>query len=162
MADFATGQDLITYYDARVIGDLLSDAGVRVSEAQIPSNPKVLAMLARATGEIKAALTANRRYTEDELEDLAAANDEFLKGLCVELAYGYLIQRRGTDDEIPPQVNQAKLTILGIRQGEIVLDSDEHREAGLTQSSYLTLSKRSEVNMVADRRRFFPARDRYG
>lgn len=137
MASFALPADLILYYDSRRVSQLVTDTGTPATD--LDNNAVVLAMLARATEEILSHALKGKKYTEDELQELADSptSGYFLVGLCCDLAYGYLVQRRGTGaadmDRQAPSFKTAQLKLLQLADGSEIfprISSDEHGDAG--------------------------------
>jgi len=121
---FASPADLVLYYDERRISQLATDSGTPATD--LDNNAIVLAMLARATEEILAASLVGKRYTATELQELADSetNGYFLVGLVCDLAYGYLVQRRGTGaadmDRQAPAFKKALTTLERLKAGDYI------------------------------------------
>lgn len=137
MASFAAPSDLTTYYDLRRCQQLASDSGTPV--ADLTNNAVVLAMLARATEEILSHALKGKKYTEAELQELADSETSgfYLVALCCDLAYGYLVQRRGTGaadmERQAPAFKNAQLKLLQLADGSEIfprISGDEHGDAG--------------------------------
>jgi phage gp36-like protein len=137
MPSFAAPADLETYYDSRRISQLASDSGTPATD--LANNAIVLAMLARATEEILSHALKGKKYTEDELQTLADSETGgfFLVGLCCDLAYGYLVQRRGTGaadmDRQAPAFKTAQLKLLQLADGSEIfprIEDGQHGDAG--------------------------------
>lgn len=166
MPSFADVSDMIARYDARTLGDLVSDDGRSVGREDLIGNSYLQTLLFEATGEIKAAVLRSQRYTAEELEDLiAAAQDgaEYLKGLCCQLAFWKAWQRKPYADITRQQeANQQIRTILEqLRKGDLSFDLPRHQEAGTPKTDTVTrVEIDNDWNLFVDqaRGRFLPTR----
>lgn len=137
MASFATPSDLAMYYDIRQLRMNATDSGTPATD--IDNDPVLLTLLARATEEILAHALAGKKYTEDELQALADSDTSgyYLVGLCCDLAFGYLMIRRGKSvtevDRVAPNYKIAQLKLLQLADGSEIfprIESDQHGDAG--------------------------------
>jgi len=157
---YATPEDLVARFDSRVIGQLVSDDGTEVST--LGTNAIVQQALEDASGQIRSAALVGNKYTESELDTLAANNDAFLVRLTCALALGFLRARRNIGSEQPnPIVEQAENWLALLRLGERILNVQDNADAGNIQYSTISLAQRQETNLIADSYRFFPVRRRY-
>lgn len=156
---YATPEQLIMRYDARVIGQLLDDSGVQIDN--ISANTVALEAMDDASGQIRSAALVANKYTEDDLNTLAANHDAFLVKLTCDLAYGFLKNRRAIDGEIPPQVKEANQWLAMLRFGERILNVQANADAGNVSHSTISLVERQQTNLLADSYRFFPVRRQY-
>ncbi len=121
---FATPADMVLFVDQRRLQQLVSDSGTPAVD--LDNNNILLALLARASEEVQAAALVGKRYTTEELQELAdsGSNGYFLVGLVCDLAYGYLVQRRGTGaadmDRQAPAFNKALTTLERLKTGEYI------------------------------------------
>lgn len=121
---FATPADMVLFVDQRRLQQLVSDSGTPA--ADLDNNEILLALLARASEEVQAAALVGKRYTTEELQELAdsGSNGYFLVGLVCDLAYGYLVQRRGTGaadmDRQAPAFKKALTTLERLKTGEYI------------------------------------------
>lgn len=139
----ADGSDLVARYDTRRVGQLATDDGVQPDPVDVPTLPAVLAAIADATDELKAAVRTANRYSLNDLIDPDAEPDDdpngrsIVRRLICDLAFGLLTDRRGyaSGDEgnLTPRVDQARLLLEQLRRGERILDTDEHAAAGLPE-----------------------------
>lgn len=145
MASFATPADMVTYYDERRLKGLLSDSGTPVTDLE--NNAILLALLARATEEILAHALRGKKYSEDELQALADSETSgfYLVSICCDLAYGYLVSRRGistTDvDRQAPAFKGALARLNDLAEGIEVfprIEGEQHPDAGTPRTSDLT------------------------
>src|SRR3569832_1766462 len=91
---YCTPAQLLQNYDSRVIGDCVSDSGVRVSAAALLSDAIVAAHLDQASGEIDAALMQGGRYSASDLANLTGNALAFRTALCANLAFASLWSRQ--------------------------------------------------------------------
>lgn len=95
---YATAEHLVTYYDTNVIGQLITDTDVPVSENQFGTNRYIIAAISKASGDIRQACQVANRYTDDDLKSIYESLDSSLSsqliGLCCDRTFGYLIVRR--------------------------------------------------------------------
>lgn len=161
---YATPSDLVARYDARRIGDFVSDNGVRVTEADLSLDDKVLTALESASGEVEVALMQGARYSVDDLATLQGSSREFLKSLVCDIAFCRLYERRGwSDDDAAPDLTfkRSQESLARLRKGENVFNIAEHVDAGLP--SMTSTASRPQVlrpNMMTDTARgsYFPLR----
>lgn len=139
MPAYATPQDFIDRYDARQIAQLLSDTGVPVcTPAQIadgtcatvvlPSNVKLSALIKDASNRILMKCRVANRYLQSDLDKIYGDSDrkESLVRLVCDLAYGYLVSRRGLAIqevyEQAPMFRDAQDMLAMLERGLAVLD----------------------------------------
>jgi len=140
---YATAQDLLDRYDSRRIGDLATDSGTRLTEAQILSDSKVSACIEDASGTFMVAVNRGNRYSEEDLMLLSGSSANFLKRVICDLAFAYLVMRRGYgNDEVAAQApgyRSAQDALKQISEGELVFESAKHMNAGnpsFTKNTY--------------------------
>lgn len=156
---YATPEQLVARFDARVIGQLVDDSGVEITS--LAANNYVLEALDDASGQIRSAALVANKYTETNLDDLAADNDPFLVRLTCTLAYGFLRNRRGMGTENLPEVERAENWLAALRLGERIFNIQDNADAGNVHYSTISLAQRRETNLLADSYRFYPVRRRY-
>jgi phage gp36-like protein len=130
---WATGDDLVAYYDAKTIGQMLTDDGTAVAAASVPDHAIVTRCLKLASGEVDAALMHCNRYSQAQLEALTDPSLEHLKHITCAVAVWHLQQRRlGTNPERAEAFRkQAQEHLERLRKGELVLNIDALKLAGL-------------------------------
>jgi hypothetical protein len=125
---------------------LASDTGTPVGAGDIATNEVLLAMLARATETILSNVRKGKKYSEEELQTLAdsATAGALLTGLTCDIAYAYLVMRRGTGagdmDRLSPNYRMALKTLDDIADGVEVfprITGDEHEDAGTPRTADL-------------------------
>lgn len=121
---YATATDLINRYDARRLGDLVLDDDTREASASLASNLKVSEALSDASGAVRASAFVGKRYNSDDLAALADDDLAYLKRITCDLAFGYLLQRRGYNREEVSEAAPGFYSALGmlrqLRDGELI------------------------------------------
>ena len=132
---WATGDDLVSYYDAKTIGQMLADDGSAVAAASVPDHAIVTRCLKLASGEVDSALMHCKRYSQADLESLADPSLEHLKHITCAVAVWHLQQRRlGANPERSEALRkQAEAHLERLRKGELVLNLDPQKAAGLIE-----------------------------
>ncbi len=158
MASFADPSDLVTFYDGRRVRELASDSGTPVATGDIATDEVLLAVLARATEAILMSVRVGERYTEDELQELADSADSWsgITGLTCDLAFGYLVMRRGTGaadlDRLSPAFGAAQRTLQLLEEGALIfarIDGDQHPDAGNPRTADLSQQTTTPTNSWA-------------
>lgn len=163
MASLATPAEMLKRFDARMLGDLVSDADVRVDGPELLTNANLQAAIDDAWGEIIAALKRANRYTAADLTALTGESKQFLIRLNCKLALRNLHQRRrwDADDEIREvATSEADRMLKQLTSGERVLDIEDVKQAGVPTIAEQTVSSVQRANLVVDRARqgFYPSR----
>lgn len=154
---YATVADLLLRYDSRRIGDLVSDNDTRVTN--LADNVVVLEALKDASSMIDSACRVANRYSQLDLSSLTAEAANLRKRLTCDLAFGYLIQRRGYGaaelETMAPGYIKGLEYLEQLRQGERVFDTTTHPSAGNTHRTILS----KDVSFLANEAdRFFGSR----
>lgn len=128
---YAAPADLLTRYDARLLGDLVSDSGSPVVADALPSHPVVHAVLADASAAIDAAVSVGNRYTPAQMASLSDTAAAFVRRLTCDLALLYVKRRRGRfdpekDGALLKEVNE---TLQSLRTGNDLLLLDGQSQA---------------------------------
>lgn len=156
---YASAADLIARYDVRTIGDLCEDSGVRQTPTQILADPNVSAALDDATGTVNAAIFVANRYTPEQIAGLTNAGLAFLKRLTADLAFLYLVERRGTDVRKMPQWARVQESLDRIRHGDNVFDLTGAEVDGLPTVGFPTTQQFADLALERDyASRIFPVR----
>jgi hypothetical protein len=146
MASFADPADLIVAYDSRRVRELCSDTGTPIGTGDVATDPVLLVMLARATEMILSHARKGNRYSEEELQTLAdsATAGYDVTGLTCDLAFGYLVMRRGIGmadvDRLSPQYRMGLQRLEQLANGEEIfarIDGDAHPDAGTPRTADL-------------------------
>jgi phage gp36-like protein len=121
---YATPAELLVRYDARRVGDLVSDTGDR--DTNPVASPVLAACLDDASGHIDSACRVGGRYSTTELDTMVGNGSSLLIRLTCDIAYGLLVARRGysaTDQQaMAPNYKPALDMLELIRKGERVFD----------------------------------------
>lgn len=161
---YATANDLISFKDARHLGDLCSDDGTRQPAGALANNAKITAALDAASGEIEAALLQGKRYTASDLSTLTGNSAAYLKKLTCDIAYWILWDRKPAyrpDDHSRDRVIEAcQQALKMLRTGEHIFNVTAVKEAGVPDMDYPSEATIRENNFVVDiaRPRYYPAR----
>lgn len=154
LESFATGDDFLTRYDARLIGDLVRDDSTQEDDASLPQNPVLLAMLDDAFGEIVSAIVKGNRYTLAQLDsaNLAPSAIAMLRRLQCDLTLVLIKRRRGKfskeNDGSLDEENKKRLK--EIQDGEFVLlpvtvDHAPAATIGMAQPELIPLASRNTI-----------------
>jgi phage gp36-like protein len=167
MAAYATPADLVARYDARTLGDLAADGGLRVSEASLLTDDNIQAALDDASGEIEAALLQGQRYTVADLAGLTGNSAKYLARITCQIAFGYLWGRRpwseAWEDPRNEAMSRAKKALELLRTGENIFDVQAVKDAGVPESTGPTRVEIRNLNSIVDRCRlgrngYYPVR----
>ena len=164
---YCTPAQMLTFHDAQLIGQLVSDVGTPVSAPSLLSNATLALLLSSAAGQIETACTVGGRYRAQDLlamaQDTGSNGAAYLAELNAHLAFGKLRQRRGyrTEDEFP-EVKEARETLERLRLGERILPFDESEQAGVgTRTDQSVCNPRRYLPLsTTTARRYFGVRDR--
>lgn len=152
---YANGDDLLKRYDARVIGDLVSDNGTRVS-VNLNINSVLLGALDDASGMIESAVYVGKRYTAEHLSGLTNNSLSLLKRLTCDLAFEYLRTRRANDVKQSQHVDDTFEYLNRLRLGERVFDVAEVEAAGNMTSDAISIATLRGQHLVSGNTRVFP------
>jgi hypothetical protein len=166
MAAFAAPADLILRYDVRTLGDLCSDDGTRVTQANLATDQKVEMALDTATGQIMAAVLRGERYTAADLAALTSESADYLKDLTCRIAFWLLWQRKPyTDDKQRMEAKESSDKALEmLRTGQHIFDIAATIEATKPDVETVTrVEVADEWGLFVDRARgrFYPSRRTY-
>lgn len=156
----ASVSDLLTRWDQRLLADLAGDSGQPVENLQ--SNPRILAALHGASGQVRSAVLKGRRYSLEELENLSEDDAAYLKDIVCGLAILRLAACRVST--IGSEVWQALRKDLqeqldALERGERIFASPAALEAGLPQTDGPRLVDYQQLNLLVDRCwGYYPAR----
>ncbi len=130
---YSTPADMLQRYDARLVGDLVSDNGVQVPAGDLPTNGVLLSVLLDASAAVDAAVYVGNRYTPAQMASLSTTAAAFVRRLVCDLGLVYLKRRRGRFD---PERDGALLTEINstldaLRDGkDLLLMTDTPSTAG--------------------------------
>lgn len=128
---YATGEDFLQRYDARLIGDLVRDDATQEPASSLPTNATLLALLADGASDIEAALFVGNRYTIAQLANLSTSAANFLRRLNCDITLLLVKRRRGKfdpqkDGELQKNVDA---TLASLRNGDNLLMQATDSEA---------------------------------
>lgn len=89
---YAVPTDMMKYFDAVTIADLLSDDGDTITD--VTSSPILLEYLLASSGQIEAACEVAELYTSADLQNLSDSGTALLRRIVCTLAAVMLVQRR--------------------------------------------------------------------
>lgn len=163
---YATPEQFLARYDARVIGDVVSDTGEEVSPQELLDDPNLQAALDDATGDIDSSAIVGERYLPADLETLAAnagSNSRFhLIRICCDIALAYLLRRRPSKDpeRDAAMMDLAESHLEKLRRGDqlFYLGPDQDL-AGVPSTTGPTTLDFRNLNLLRDRvQNYYPAR----
>lgn len=133
---YADPDDLFERYDIRTIADLISVTGARVggtvpNPVTVAADPRLLTMMADASGMIEAAVLHAGRVTPADLAVLQGNGLAFLKRLVCDLTIGMLYQNRPDKGAVPQQALNALKTLDDLKNGALIFGFQEQADAGL-------------------------------
>ncbi len=159
---YASIADWIVRCDSRLLGDLVSDTGLRKTEAELAAHATLTACLDDASGEIEAALLAGERYTVADLAALTGNSLAYLKRITCTIALALLMERRqwADEDQREEAIDKGRKIIDRLRRGEWVFNVDAVKDAGLPTQHTPNITTIRQLNMTVDeaRKGFYPAR----
>lgn len=163
---YATPAQLLQRYDARTVGDLVSDDGNQVSAGDLLADANLQAALNDASGQIESALLQAERYSVADLTALvgSSSNTKYvLIRLTCDIAFQQLVERRPwyeVNESYKQRTEDADETLERLRKGERVFDLSPVKEAGLPVADTPTRASIEQLNLTVDaaRRGYYPAR----
>jgi phage gp36-like protein len=140
---YATPSDMSARYDARRLGDLVGDDGLRVPAANLPANSALQTALDDASGMVDSEIQRGQRYSPIDLSTIMAAapGDPLYSGrsllvrLVCDLAYGLLVGRRAynaSDTQAQsPRYAEAVRILDRLGKGELIFPTQGALAAGV-------------------------------
>lgn len=134
MAAFATTADMLVYHDARTLGDLVTDDGTRITQANLLTDANLLALLDAATGEMIAAVQRAKRYTRAQLDGLTGESLQFRKSICCAITFWLIWKRKAYNavedgSDVAAREKYDRIMEM-LDSGERVFDVDDVQDAG--------------------------------
>jgi phage gp36-like protein len=115
---YASIAQIQTRFDIRTLAGASTDDG-----SGVLNTVNLNDVLQDASAKITSAIRFSSRYTADQVAALIASGDTLLVRLCCNLAYGYLILRRGTMPEsVEGFYTHTLETLDQIRTGKLLLN----------------------------------------
>ncbi len=169
MASYATPADLLKRYDARVVGDLVSDTDVQADPNELTTNAVLLQMLADASGDIESALLVGERYSLENLQAYNATTNPsgltenslaLLQRMTCDIAYALLLRRRGTvdPDRHAAVLDLAEKYLKDLRSGAAVFGIQAQEEAGRASYTGVRTVDFAQLNLQRDHGHYYPTR----
>ena len=158
---YATPAQLLERFDARTLGDLAGDTGVRVSAAALLADANVAAALSDATGQINASVLKAGRYQVADLVALTGDDAAFLVRICCDIALANLWHRRpyADSDGRTDAMERADRHLKDLSTGQAVFNIQENIDMGNPTTGGPTLVELRRLNLLRDRtRNFYPLR----
>lgn len=137
---YITNAEMLIFYDARRLRDFLTDDGTGddLTDGQIGTNTLLEGAIRWASSEIDTKCQNGIRYSRETLEAMVAAavsgsetekkRAAVLKKLTADLAYGFLVTRRGQSAdqmrELCPAYEDALMRLESLYNGAAVFDLD--------------------------------------
>jgi len=157
---YAQPSDLISRFDARVLGDLAEDNGTRVSPSGLLTDPNVQTALNDGAAMIDMACQVGERYTQAQLAALTGTDQAALFRLNCDLAFTYLCQRRGLK---PPQYDEAykrsEEVLTRLKDGALIFNVAGDVGAGVETINFPSTQAYDSVRTIRTATpQFFPTR----
>lgn len=157
--ELATGDDLVSRFDVRLIGDLATDTGSTLPVVDVASHPNVLMALEDAMGEMVVALQVGGRYSESDLTDLTGYNLAHAKRINCDIAMALLIKRRPIvgEEQAKEIAKQSREHLKRLSDGENVFGIPAVVESGTLELTAPSSVDITNLNLLTERMsRFFP------
>lgn len=156
---YATVADMVDRFDERNLGDIVADDGTRVTNVTptflLRINPKMIAALDSASGQVNAACLQGERYSVDDLAGLKGDSKAYLVHITCVVALGALWQRKLYTEDNPARteaLQRMDQELTRLRDGEFVFDVTAAKEAGRGDVSTVSRSViQNQWNLVVER-----------
>lgn len=164
MAAYVTATEFIARYDKRLLGDLASVDGVRVTSSALSSDTRITTALEDASGEVDAAVKIANRYTATDLSGLTGNGLQYLKKIVCDIAFYLLIDRRALNNVMREEADRRfkvyRAHLEDLRQGKQIFDVEAAKEAGLPNTGGPTSVEANNLNTMTSRVRghLYPVR----
>jgi len=164
MAAYVTAAEFIARFDKRIVGDLASVDGNRVTASALESDERITTVLEDASGEVDAAVKVGNRYLTADLAGLTGNGLQYLKKIVSDIAFYLLIDRRVlnrvTADEAERRFMVYRAHLKDLRTGLQIFDVDAAKEAGLPLTDGPTTTEANNLNTMTSRVRghLYPTR----
>ena len=156
---YVTPAVMLTYYDNRILGDLCSDTGNRITPSALLTDPNLAQSISTGAGIINASVLQGQRYTVIQLQALTGDDAALLQWLNASLAYCRLRSRRATKYDDIQDCKDAQDMLAALASGAAVFNIGANEQAGLPQSGFPQLTIYAQTNLMRDHaRRYFPTR----
>ncbi len=158
---YATPQDFINRFDARVCGDLVNDSGNRITASQLMIDDVIQACLDDGAGEINIATLVGQRYTVAQLEALTGVDMAVLVRLNCDIAFYLLALRRGValNEMQKERREEAKNLLTNLKNGERIFNVPGDVSKGTLDYNFPSIQSYDTLNLLRDAsRRYFVGR----
>src|SRR5689334_16034651 len=150
---YLSASEFIRYYDTRVVAELLSDTGTKVTD--VVGNANLAELISAACGEVEASALRGGRYTATDLADIATSGTfgaGHLKKLVATCVMNNLRSRRGRVGEDELQSHKwAEQHLKALRQGEEIFGTVETQDAANLHSQKDNLTNRTLRRGISQR-----------
>lgn len=131
---YCSPSEMLTFFDRRIIGMLVSDTGSPVTDLfQLQNNTNLQEALMLASAEVEAACARGGRYNKDDLTAIYNSNTaakRFLTWLTASIALYRLWQRRGDPSLVVGDFTSALQYLEMLETGKRIFPFTETEEAG--------------------------------
>lgn len=152
---YCTNQQIQQIIDARLLGDLVVDTGIRQTPSQLNSDANLTLALSTASGLINSAALVSERYTVAELQGLTGDDANFLVMMCAWLAFGILCSRRGRDPKERPEYEQVLQMIEDLKQGAKMFNVAADVAVGTPNEDFPSAQNYQTVNTLRTATNFY-------
>lgn len=158
---YATPAQLLSRKAYTTIGDLISDDGASLTEAQVAANARVTDALASASGAVEAAVLVAGRYTPADLASLTGNSQAYLIQLTCDIAMAYVYARKPgySVDDFKAAMELQDVHLDRLRKGENIFNLAAPIDAGLPDVTLPTAQSVTNLKLIRDlARNYYPAR----
>ena len=158
---YADADDLKSFFDERIVADLVSDTGT--PDESWCDNPKLATLLQAASGRVDGACTVANHYLVADLAALTGNSLALLKEITCTLTMAMLIRRRQGRyrEEYKEKIEEAETYLERLRKGERVFGIEANQGAGAIQIEGPTIATYTKLNLIPDRtKHYYPTRGR--
>ncbi len=170
---YATVAQLLPFIDLRILGQLASDDGTKITPANLATNTTLLILIQAASGQLDSAVAIGQRYTPADIQalvvpvpgrpDLTSNAQMFVFKIIAGLLIGEAYSRRIDKTEPPPQNVWAEDMLERLRNGAAIFPTNEAVAASLPTDfgdQEQDVLNRGGAGITA--RRFFGSRTNFG
>lgn len=160
---YITPAQFLARADVRLVGDLCSDTGTRVTPSALPSDPNLAAAIMDACGDLEAACLAGHKYEVADLTLIAtgatSASQARMFRLLSRLTLCYLYERRPEKGPVPQTYTIAWEHLDALADGKQIFGLVEHQDAGVITTEVETAQQVEARNLTSwSARRYYGRR----
>lgn len=162
-----TVAEFVKRADPRTIADIVGDSNKRlytkpdgtIDLTLLAADVNLLAALASASGQFEADVFVGARYSPDDLTKIFTTTcnaQAFMWQIIANIAKCHVEERRmGMDPNwtMPDWYKETKEILLRIREGDAIFGFQEHADAGLPKSQFMTPEQWNDVNTTVTQAR---------